>query len=222
MWTPFKKNKYPEFWNNYQSYFKNKEIKDLKTQRFIVFDTETTGLNTLKDRVLSIGAITVIDNAMDVSESFELYLNQEKFDKKSVEIHGIIKGGNVKKVEEKEAVLQFLEYIKDAVLVAHHAAFDISMINNILKRLELPKLKNRVLDTGVLFKKTSLSKEEKKHYSLDALCTLFSIKKHDRHTAAGDAYITGLIFMKILSNLRKTKKITLNDLFFNNNRRGLM
>ena len=60
---------------------------------------------------------------------------------------------NIYKIEEKKAVIQFLEYIKNSVIVAHHAAFDVEMINKALIRLELPKLKNKVLDTGILYKK---------------------------------------------------------------------
>ncbi|MBV1924204.1 MAG: 3'-5' exonuclease [Flavobacteriaceae bacterium] len=222
MWQPFRNKNYPEYWNDYASNFKKNSNKELNQQRFVVFDTETTGLHVLKDRVLSIGAISVIGNVIDVSDGFELYLKQDKFNKETVEIHGIIKGGEIEKVEEEEAINLFLDYLKDAVLVAHHAAFDVSMINNMLKRLELPKLKNKVLDTGILFKKTNLHDQSKQHYGLDDLCEIFNVKKHDRHTASGDAYITALIFLKILSSLKKTKKITLNDLFFNSNRRGLL
>ena len=221
MWKSFRNKNYPEFWNTYEASF-DSFLNQLEQQRFVVFDTETTGLHVLKDRVLSIGAISVIGNVIDVSDSFELYLKQKKFNKETVEIHGIIKGGEIQKFEEEEALKLFLEYVNNAVLVAHHAAFDVSMINNMLKRLELPKLKNKVLDTGILFKKTSLHDESKQHYGLDVLCDIFKIKKHDRHTASGDAFITAILFLKIISSLKKSKKITLNDLFFNSNRRGLL
>ena len=217
----FKHKEYPEFWNMYSNHFKQKNPDDLNTTRFVVFDTETTGLNPTTDRILSIGAIAIQGNVLDVSDSFEMYLKQDTFNADTVEIHGILKEGSITKYDEKEAIIQFLNYIKDAVLVAHHAAFDIAMINESLNRLDLPKLKNKSLDTGTLFKKTSLHKTEK-HYALDELSDIFKIKKHDRHTASGDAYITGLIFLKIISNLKSIRNITLKDLFFNNNRRGLI
>ncbi len=218
----FKHKDYPEFWNTYSNQFKKNNSNDLNSTRFIVFDTETTGLNPSTDRILSIGAISVIGNTLDIADSFEMYLKQDTFNAETVEIHGILKEGSITKFEEKEAIIKFLDYIKDAVLVAHHAAFDIAMVNESLKRLELPRLKNKSLDTGILFKKTTLHKTDNKHYGLDELCDTFNIKKHDRHTASGDAYITGLIFLKTLSNLKKTKTITLKDLFFNSNRRGLI
>ena len=222
MFNRFFNKEGPDFWNEYSMHFRNKPVQDLDKVRFVIFDTETTGLNVVNDRVLSIGAIGVKKNAMMVSDSFEIYLEQEIFDAKSVEIHGILKGGKIVKQTEKEAIMSFLGYIENAVLVAHHAAFDIAMINAGLKRMGLPKLKNKVLDTGILFKKAHFCDDKMKHFSLDYLSTLFKLKNHDRHTAAGDAFLTGMIFIKIVSSLRKIRKITLKDLFFNSNRRGLL
>ena len=212
----------PEFWKDYKAHFKNKPPQRIDEVRFIVFDTETTGLDISSDRILTFGAISIFKNEMDVGDSLEIYLKQEIFNADSVEIHGILKEGNTIKHTEKEAIISFLEYAKNAILVAHHAAFDVAMINAGLKRMGLPKLKNKVLDTGILFKKTNLCKNKEKHYSLDQLSDTFNLRKHDRHTASGDAFLTGLIFLKILSNLKKSRNIKLNDLFFNSDRSGLL
>ncbi|GAA4272503.1 3'-5' exonuclease [Aquimarina gracilis] len=213
---------YPNFWKDYQNHFKDKKKYDLTNARFVILDTETTGLNIKNDRILSIGTISVTGNTMDVADSLELYLKQDTFNWETVKIHGILNEGNILKFQEHEALTLFLDHIKDAILVAHHAAFDIQMINACLARQKLPKLKNKVLDTGILFKKTDLCVNKDKLYSLDELCTIFNIKKHDRHTASGDAYITGIIFLKIIGQLSKTRKTTLKSLFFNPNRRGLL
>jgi DNA polymerase-3 subunit epsilon len=114
-----------------------------------------------------------------------------------------------------------LEYIKDAVLVAHHAAFDVAMINFALKRMNLPKLKNKVLDTGHVFQKTKLD-NSKAHFSLDDLSKRFNIPQHDRHTASGDAYITAILFLKLLSILNKKDDLTLRDLLRSHTRIGLL
>ncbi len=106
--------------------------------------------------------------------------------------------------------------------MAHHAAFDIAMINESLVRMGLPKLKNKVLDTGVLFKKTTLYENKENRHSLDQLCSIFKLRQHDRHTAAGDAFLTGLVFLKIVSNLLRGGKLKVSDLFFNSERRGLL
>lgn len=208
----FKKTEYPEYWNTYFAHFKIKEETNVDRIRFVVFDTETTGLNIKQDRILSIGSIVIFENTIKVSDSFECYLNQRIYNSESAKIHGILQDGHHEKIEEKEGIIQFLDYIKNSVLVAHHAAFDLAMINGALKRLGLPKLKNKVLDTGHLYNKTSLNNSNKTHFSLDDLSKKFNITQHDRHTASGDAYITALLFLKIISHLKLNKNITLNDL----------
>ncbi len=219
-WSTHKK--YPPFWNTYQDLFKNKKQSTLETTRFVVFDTETTGLNIKEDRILSIGAIALTGNIIDVGDSLEVYLKQNTFNAETVKIHGILEKDSATKLNENEGLILFLEYIKDAILVAHHAAFDVAMINQSLARMGLPKLKNKILDTGTLFKKTPLCFDKTKQFSLDNLSALFNIKKHDRHTASGDAYITAIIFLKIIGTLRNTRQIKLKDLFFNSNRQGLL
>jgi len=217
----FKRN-LPDYWNDYIGSFKTNWKKEIATARFVVFDTETTGLDINKDRILSIGAIALNNGKIDVGDSLELYVRQDIFNAETVGIHGLLKEGKISKHSEEEAIIAFLNYIKDSILVAHHAAFDVSMINACLARLGLPKLKNKVLDTGMVFKKTDLCENKNKHYSLDQLSDTFRLKKHDRHTASGDAFLTGLIFMKILANLGSSRNLKLNDLFFNSARRGLL
>lgn len=218
----FKKKKYPTFWKLYIESFKEKQNTHLENIRFVVFDTETTGLNIKQDRILSIGTIAVIENTLKVADSFECYLTQELFNTETVKIHGLLKESTYTKVNEEEAIIHFLAYIKNAILVAHHAAFDIAMINQALKRLKLPKLKNKVLDTGHLFKKTKLD-TSKNHFSLDQLSHKFNIPQHDRHTASGDAYITALLLVKLIAVLKKKNpSLTLNYLLQNNNKVSLL
>jgi len=220
MFSLFKHKKYPEFWKTYLKKFKLKQPRTIKTTRFVVFDTETTGLDILQDRILSIGAVAINENVIDVSDSFEMYLEQEKFKADTVEIHGLLKKGNLTKVAEKEALEMFINYLGNSVIIAHHAAFDIEMINKALKRMNLPKLKNKSIDTGTLYKKLEGKKDQ--HFNLDVLCDEFNIPKHDRHTASGDAFITSLLFLKIISKLKNERTIHYSDLFRNSNNSGLI
>ena len=90
-----------------------------------------------------------------------------------------------------------------------------------LKIYDLPNLKNKISEIRNLLKKTTLSETADKHYSLDELCLIFNVKKHNRHTASGNAYITSLIMIKIISLLQKNRKLAVSNLFSNSNRRGL-
>ncbi|MCL7754361.1 3'-5' exonuclease [Polaribacter sp. Z022] len=218
----FKRKTYPPFWDSYLNYFKEEQNTNLEEIRFVIFDTETTGLDTKNDRILSIGTIAVINNTIKVNDNLENYLNQDFFNTETVKIHGLLSDKKENKIEEKEAIIQFLEHIKNAILVAHHAAFDITMINNALIRLNLPKLKNKVLDTGQLYKKTKKVTTQN-HFSLDQLAEKFNIPLHDRHTASGDAYITAILFVKLIVILKKENpNLSLNQLLQNKERRGLL
>ena len=218
----FKKITYPEFWNNYATYFSERQEQAIENLRFVVFDTETTGLNPKKDRILSTGCIAIEHLKIKVSDQLELYVTQEQFNAETVKIHGLLKTGKLAKVDEAQAVEEFLNYTKNAILVAHHAAFDVAMMNQALERLNLPKLKNKVLDTGHLFQKTKLD-THKMHFGLDELSERFSIPLHDRHTASGDAYITALLFLKLIAKLKvKNPKLNLRDLERSHKRIGLL
>ncbi|SNR58473.1 3'-5' exonuclease [Lutibacter flavus] len=220
MFSFFKQKTYPEFYKNYLKSFKQKPSKKIEDTRFVIFDTETTGLDLEKDRILSIGAIGVFNNTIDVADNFEVYITQNEFNTETVEIHGLLKEGKLIKSNENEAIQQFISFLGNAVLVAHHAAFDIEMINASLKRINLPKLKNKSIDTGILYKKLEGKKEN--HFNLDVLCDEFNIPKHDRHTASGDAFITALLFLKILSKLKKERTVHYSDLFRTSNKEGLI
>jgi DNA polymerase-3 subunit epsilon len=217
----FLKNKnYPLFWKTYLKKLNQKRPKSIEETRFVVFDTETTGLKTESDKILSIGAVAIFNNTIDVSDSIEIYIKQDKYNTETAEIHGILKEGNLMKISENEAIEQFINFIGNAVLVAHHTAFDIEMINTTLKRMNLPKLKNKSIDTGILYKKLEGKKEN--HFNLDVLCDEFKIPKHDRHTASGDAFITALLFLKIISKLKKERTVHYSDLFRISKNKGLI
>lgn len=214
-WLKKENPKYPKFWTRYEERFKKPLPKFADQARFVVFDAETTGFDKSRDRILSIGAVSINNNIIEVANSFEIYLKQEIFNAESVKIHGIIKNEKVERFSEEEALKKFLEYIENSILVAHHAGFDVGMINRALKRMNLPKLKNQVLDTGVLYKRTRLSSNlinKNQPYSLDDIAQAYLIDTKDRHTAAGDAYITAIAFMKIISRIKKGERLRLKKL----------
>ncbi len=205
----------PSFWTAYEESFQKDLPRELKDIRFVVLDTETTGFDIHRDRILCIGALVLKDKTIQVSETLEIYLKQEQYKLESVKIHGIIKNERKMCYTEEESVPRFLGYIRNSVLVAHHAYFDVAMINNALKRQNLPPLMNRVIDTGVLYKRTLINSpllEHKDSYSLDHLAMKFNISKKDRHTALGDAYITAMAFLHILNRIEDKRQISLKDL----------
>lgn len=203
------------FWKKEENNLFDENIT-IEETRFVVLDTETTGFDYENDRMLCIGALVLQNGIINIQESFEIYLEQDHYDKSTAQIHGILKDLLVKRPTELEALQQFLDFLGVSIIIAHHTIFDVTMINKALERNGLPHLTNKTLDTAYLYKKTLIQShlfERKDHYTLDDLADKFDISKKDRHTALGDAYITAIAFLKIVKKLKEKKEINLNQLF---------
>lgn len=202
--------------NNRLGLIRNTPFEDLNAIRFVVLDTETTGFDYETDRMLCIGAVVLQNNTISIQNSFEVFIQQEHYNKSTAQIHGILRASVLDRPNELEGLQQFLDFLGDSIIVAHHTYFDITMINKALERNGLPKLKNKTLDTALLYKKTLLYSPilvRKESYTLDELADKFDISKKDRHTAMGDAYITAIAFLKILNKLKVKKNFSLQQLF---------
>jgi DNA polymerase-3 subunit epsilon len=190
---------------------KDTTFDDLNSIRFVVLDTETTVFDYENDRILCIGAVVLQNNRISIQDSFEVYIQQEHYNKSTAQIHGILRASVLDRPNELESLQQFIDFVGDSIIVAHHTFFDITMINKALERNGLKKLTNKTLDTAKLYKKTLLYSPllvRKEHYSLDELADKFDISKKDRHTALGDAYITAIAFLKILPKLKEKRILT--------------
>jgi DNA polymerase-3 subunit epsilon len=208
----FKKKTYPDFWNHYVASFNNGLPQKIEDNKFVVLDTETTGFSVNEDRILSVGALILKNRSIRPKQAFEVFVDQTKYNAETVKIHGILKGGKKTTITELEALKKTLHLLENAVLVAHHALYDVTMLNKALKRNGLPKLRNKTLDTSRLYQRTlsrSKRNESNGHSTLDDMAKAFDISQKDRHTALGDAYITAIAFLRIIE---KIKPATLNDL----------
>ena len=184
---------YPDFYKNYLSKF------DKKTNRFVVLSIETTGLDKNNDKILSIGAIAVVNNNIIVGDSFETslvkFVQINKDNLKEVEYE--------RKVSESvvpAAIESFLEYIQNATLVGHRVAFDVDILNEYLEKLKCGRLKNEALDVEVMYKKVEDITD--KQFSLDELLKKFKVEKSERYSASEDAFSIALLFLKLKYKLK--------------------
>ena len=170
--------------------------------RFVALDSETTGLNPLTDRIITIGAVAVQDGDIVLDDSFEALLRVEK-NTSAVTVHGITRDETRSGLDEPEAVQRFLDYLQDGVIVGHHIGHDISTLNAACQRHWGIELRNRSLDTMDLTLHLEQSgafadRAPIREFTLDSLCEMFDVTPHDRHTAAGDAFITAQVFQRLL------------------------
>lgn len=213
----FKKKRFPKFWSTHIEKVQNSQkYANFEDIRFVALDTETTGFDYENDRILCIGAVAIKNNKILVPDTIEIYVKQDVFNKETVKIHGIRKDGNEFKFSEEEAIIKFIDYLDDAVIVAHHTAFDVNMINMALKRLKVGPLESKQLDTNYIHKKIAKTDTYKKIFSLEELCEIYNVKMHDRHTASGDALITAYLFLKQTAKYKKNNALNLFDLINTN------
>ena len=201
----------PAFVQQYLQAFEKKTDRHVPIDqlRFVVFDTETSGLETKKARLLSLGAVVVQHDSLLVEQSLEVTAYAPSTEiSDHVAIHGITRRELESGVDEQEILRSWFSFIGNAVLVAHHAAFDLTIVNHLSIKHFGIKHKNEIIDTAHLAKRlehgTRLN-EYIRHedYSLDLLCERYNIRPDDRHTAAGDAYITAKLLLKLLAHARK-------------------
>jgi DNA polymerase-3 subunit epsilon len=184
---------YPDFWKTYLSKFEE------KSNRFVVFSTETSGLNRNKDVILSIGSFAIVNNSILIGDSFEAVLLQYIYLHDNGLSNEFIVESKMKKLSEPDAIHAFIDYIGNAVLIGHHIDFDVEMINVSLERLGCGRLKNEALDIDVMYRK--LKDINDKQFSLDELSDLFKLPKTYRNTPSEDAYTIALLFLKLKSRL---------------------
>lgn len=216
-----KKDKLPSFICEYLHLFPPKHTRaDLWSNlRFVVLDTETTGLNSQADNILSLGAIAIQNEEIYLKDSLELVINSNvSLKSANVAVHGLIQSDLAHGIDEIEALEHFMQFIRGDIIVAHHARFDVSMLEKHLKRFHSSFfLQNITVDTAFLaftLERPDLPLEflNPQHYSLDALCDRYHISPVNRHTSWGDAMITAELLLKFFSMLRKQGKLSLKHL----------
>ena len=201
----------PDWWQAYQALDWNYPARktSIEELRLVVLDTEATGMDPQKDRMLSVSAVRVARREVYVGDTLELLVAQPDFVRnESIQIHGILPGESKETGEaEAEVIRQVVEFLGNRVIVGHHIGFDIRLINEGLARLGLGTLKNRWLDTKQLaikvehlFPNPYLRGED---YTLDALCNRYNVRPRYRHTASGDTFITAVLLLKLLAKLEK-------------------
>ena len=165
--------------------------------RRLILDTETTGLDFDKDRIIEIACLELIDDVFS-GEKFHNYYSPENIiiSKQSEEIHGL-SNNFLKKYKSFESEIQsFLEFIGNSQLIIHNAQFDLSMINNALKRARKKKIpEEQALCTLELSKKKFPGSKN----NLNALCRRFgiSLEEREKHSAITDCFLLLQVFQEL-------------------------
>ena len=165
--------------------------------RQVVFDTETTGLSAENgDRILEIGCVELLHRKL-TGRRLHLYINPERESEEgALRVHGLTTEFLSDKPKFAEVADQILDFMRDAEIIIHNAAFDVGFINKELERLNLPPLASHVagiVDTLALAKEMFPGKRN----SLDALCDRLGVDNSARtlHGALLDAELLADVYI---------------------------
>jgi DNA polymerase-3 subunit epsilon len=173
--------------------------------REVVLDTETTGLNfNSGDRVTEVGCTELI-NHVATERTLQFYCSVNKrVSEDAVRISGLTNEFLSKHPPFEENAEAFLDFIQNDTLIIHNAKFDLGFINNELYIVDRAPLKNKVIDTLILARKTLNTKIA----NLDYLCRRFSIDISERkvHGALLDTRLLAEVYLELIGG----KQISMN------------
>jgi len=175
----------------------------LRTQRWVVLDLETSGLNTQRDQVLSIGAVVIEDGAIDFSQQFErtLYQRDHKLTS-SVLIHGLGPSAIAAGCDPVEALLDLMRFIGDSPILAFHAPFDQRMLARALKDHLGYRLQHPFFDVAELAPLLN-PQITLREAGLDDWTACFGLEAIERHNASADAMVTAELALILFSQARR-------------------
>lgn len=164
---------------------------------FVVFDLETTGLSNVHHRITEIGAVKIIGG--EIVDEFSALVNpQQSISEKITKITGIT-NEMVREAPTIEMILpSFVKFVKNCVLVAHNADFDIGFLRENMQKQGY-YFDYQVLDTLKLSRQ--LLKDLKK-YKLNAVAKALDVKLENHHRAVYDAKATAEIFIKLIQRMK--------------------
>jgi DNA polymerase-3 subunit epsilon len=176
---------------------------------YTVFDLETTGLNpSERDEILSIGAIRIVNCRLLRKEHFEQLVDPlRSIPWESVKIHGIHPEMVIGQPTVDKVLPRFEQFAEDTILVAHNAAFDMRFLQ-MKEEQTAVRFINPVLDTLLLSAVVHPAHED---HNLEAIAQRLGVRILGRHTAMGDALVTGELFLKLLPLLADKGIYNLKD-----------
>jgi len=172
--------------------------RSLGAINYVVFDLETTGLDPRRDRIIQIGGVRIVNRRLLSGEVFDALVDPGRpIARASIRFHGITDAMVAGRPPLAIVLSQFHGFARDAVLVAHNAAFDVAFLREAEAETGV-SFDQPVLDTLLL---SAVLHDHAQSHSLDAIAARFGIALVDRHRALGDAMGTAEILLRLLDLL---------------------
>tara|TARA_B100000035_G_scaffold286052_1_gene270080 strand:- start:5203 stop:5850 length:648 start_codon:yes stop_codon:yes gene_type:complete len=166
--------------------------------RFIVLDTETTGLDPDDGhKIIEIGCVEILNRSV-TNNTFHKYINPNReIDDEASKVHGLTYSNLKDKPLFEDIYKEFYNYISDSPIIIHNAPFDIGFLKKEHSMISSADdfLNNEIIDSLKLARKISPGKKN----TLDALCERYLIDNSDRtlHGALLDAKLLAYVYLKM-------------------------
>ena len=175
--------------------------------RKLILDTETTGLDFEQDRIIEIACLELVDD-MATGQKFHNYYSPGDIiiSEHAEQIHGLSNSFLRKYDKFEDKMEEFLSFVGDSQLIIHNAQFDLTMVNNALKRLGKNQIsKDQTICTLEMAKKKFPGSKN----NLNALCRRFNISLESRvkHGALTDCELLLDVYIELLGG--KQEKLSL-------------
>lgn len=195
--------------NHIIQYFNKKKLTDPKYEylfdayegdELICFDCETTGLNPKIDDIISIGAVKIKGNNIDLQNKFERFVKPKNaaMISDAIKIHHIREVDLINAEDIDDVIEEFLDFVGNRPLVGYYLSFDIAMVNKYIKPKIGIKLPNKAHEvSSIYYDKVS------KYHSIDVDLKFKTIMDNldlpfmKAHDATNDAIMTALIYIKL-------------------------
>ena len=159
----------------------------------IVLDTETTGLDYTRERLVEFAAVR-LENGK-IKDEYQTLINpMQHIRKSSIAIHGITQEMVADAPTEEEVMPKILEFIGDYPIVGHNVIFDYSFLNEAKIRVTGEKLENPRIDSQMMFKEIA---PELESHGLEALTQRFNVELTNHHRAMADTMGLALAYPKL-------------------------
>lgn len=174
---------------------------------FIVFDIETTGLSVQNCKITEIGAVRIANGK--ICETFGTFVNpEEPISEEITKLTGITDEMVANAPSQRDAVIKFLDFVGDRMLIAHNANFDMGFIRKVCTDNDI-RFDNAYLDTVALSRYLN---PELKNHKLDTLAKYFNLKEFNHHRAYDDASILAEIFICMIDKMMSMDIKNFDDL----------
>jgi DNA polymerase-3 subunit epsilon/CBS domain-containing protein len=167
----------------------------------VVIDTETTGLDPRKARVIELAAVRLSAGKLVDDGSFRQLIRpgDEKIPAATIEIHGIDDAAVATAPSFADVWAGFREYLGSRIVIGHTIGFDLAVWKRECDEAGLPWIRPRTLDTRLL---AEIAAPKLAGYALEKLAAWLDIDVADRHRALGDAVMTARVFLGLVPKLR--------------------